>query len=195
MVVLAGVINGDIGVWESDLSTFVRDKYSGTMPPGAIIEMSPLPAWNEMTDFISGGECGTGNPHSCPIFNTQRQRRLQQAPRRRRLLLQLLAAQSLQGKALQMLPRSSRSHRTGGRKHGDKRHGSASSCISKSAAGVTGTNRNGSTSRVSNVGTDSSPRLILHGVAVVAVVEATIAQGGAVEAAVEAVLQARLLRD
>ena len=46
MLVLAGVINRDIGVWESDLSTFVRDKYSGTMPPGAStgIEMFPLPA-------------------------------------------------------------------------------------------------------------------------------------------------------
>ena len=33
MLVLAGVINRDIGVWESGLSTFVRDKYSGTMSP------------------------------------------------------------------------------------------------------------------------------------------------------------------
>ena len=35
MLVLAGAVNRDIGVWESDLSKFVRDKYSGTMPPGA----------------------------------------------------------------------------------------------------------------------------------------------------------------
>ena len=44
---------------------------------------------------------------------------------------------------------------------GDKLHGSALSCISKPAAGVTGTNRNGSTSRMSNVGTDSSQRAII----------------------------------
>ena len=57
MVVLAGVINCDIGVWESDLSTLVRDEFSGTMPPGAgtVIEMFPLSAWKGMTDFVSGG--------------------------------------------------------------------------------------------------------------------------------------------
>ena len=35
MLVLGGIINHGIGVWESDLSTLVRDKYSGTMPPGS----------------------------------------------------------------------------------------------------------------------------------------------------------------
>ena len=46
MLVLAGVINHDIGVWKINLPIFVRDKYSGTMPPGAdtVIEMSTLPA-------------------------------------------------------------------------------------------------------------------------------------------------------
>ena len=43
MLVLAGAINRDIGVCESDLSKFVRDKYSGTMPRGAgtehVVEM------------------------------------------------------------------------------------------------------------------------------------------------------------
>ena len=32
---LAGAINRDIGVWESDLSKFVRDKFLETMPSGA----------------------------------------------------------------------------------------------------------------------------------------------------------------
>ena len=32
MLVLAGVINRDIGVWKSDLSTVVGKKYSGTIP-------------------------------------------------------------------------------------------------------------------------------------------------------------------
>ena len=55
MLVLAVVINREIGVWESDLSTFVRDKYSGTMPPGvsSVIEMFPLPAWKGITDFVN----------------------------------------------------------------------------------------------------------------------------------------------
>ena len=59
MLVIAGVINRDIGVWESDLSTLVRDKYSGTMPPGVgtAIEKFPLPAWEGMTDFLDGGKC------------------------------------------------------------------------------------------------------------------------------------------
>ena len=57
MLVLAGVINRDIDVWESDLSTFVIDKCSGTMPPGAstVIEMLPLPAWKGMTGFVDRG--------------------------------------------------------------------------------------------------------------------------------------------
>ena len=35
MLVFAGGINRDIGVWENDLSTFLRDKCSGTLPLGA----------------------------------------------------------------------------------------------------------------------------------------------------------------
>ena len=55
MLVVAGVINRDIGVCESD-STFVRDKYSETMARGAgtIIKMFPLPAWKAMTGFGIG---------------------------------------------------------------------------------------------------------------------------------------------
>ena len=57
ILVLAGVINRDIGVWESGLSTFVRDKYAGIMPPGAgtVIEMFPLPSWERTMDFVFGG--------------------------------------------------------------------------------------------------------------------------------------------
>ena len=46
MLVLAVVIQRDIGGWESDPTTLVRDKYSRTMPPGssAVVEMFPLPA-------------------------------------------------------------------------------------------------------------------------------------------------------
>ena len=59
MRVVAGVINRDIGVWESDLSTLVRDKNSGATPPGAstVIEMFPLPARKGMTGLLTGGGC------------------------------------------------------------------------------------------------------------------------------------------
>ena len=38
-------------------ATLVRDKYSGTMPPGvsSVIEMFPLPSWKGITDFVNGG--------------------------------------------------------------------------------------------------------------------------------------------
>ena len=57
MLVLAGVINRDMGVWESDLYTFVRDEHSGSMPPGAgiVIEMFPLRAWKGMTGVVNEG--------------------------------------------------------------------------------------------------------------------------------------------
>ena len=56
ILVLADVINRDIGVWESELSTFVRHKYSETMPPGAstVIDMFPPPTWKGMADFVNG---------------------------------------------------------------------------------------------------------------------------------------------
>ena len=70
MLVLAGAISRDIGVWESDLSTFVGVKYSGAMTPGAstVLEMFPLPAWKGMTDFVNmGGECWSPcNPRRFP---------------------------------------------------------------------------------------------------------------------------------
>ena len=48
MLVLAGAFNHDIGIRKSDLSIFVRDKCSGTMPPGAgtIVEMFLSPPRN-----------------------------------------------------------------------------------------------------------------------------------------------------
>ena len=57
MLVLAGVINRDNGLWESDLSALVRDKYERTMPPGAstAIKIFSLPTWKGMTNFVSGG--------------------------------------------------------------------------------------------------------------------------------------------
>ena len=57
LLVLTNVINLDFGVWESDMSTFARDKYPGTLPLGAaiVIEMFPLPAWKGVVDFINGG--------------------------------------------------------------------------------------------------------------------------------------------
>ena len=60
MLVHAGVINRDISVYESDLSKFVRDKYSGAMPPGAgtAIEMFPVPPPGEgRWIFLTRGEC------------------------------------------------------------------------------------------------------------------------------------------
>ena len=60
MIVFACAINRDVGVWERTLPTSVRDKYSGTMPPGgsAVIEMFPLPTWKGVTDFVNErGEC------------------------------------------------------------------------------------------------------------------------------------------
>ena len=56
MLVLAGIINCDIGVWESDLSTYLRDKYSGIMPPGTgnVVEMFPLLIWKGTTDVVNG---------------------------------------------------------------------------------------------------------------------------------------------
>ena len=75
------------------------------------------------TEFCLRGGSAAGHAirfasaRSRPIFNTQRRRRLQQAPRHRRSLLRPLAARLLQGEALQMPPRSGRSRRTGDRKH------------------------------------------------------------------------------
>ena len=125
MLVLTGVTNRDIGVWKSNLSTFMRDRYSGAMPPGAdtAIDMLPLPARKGMTGSVSSGGSVTRHatflafPRSRLIFNTQRRRRLQQAPRRRRSLLYFSARRLLQGKTLQILSRSGRSRRAGGRKH------------------------------------------------------------------------------
>ena len=80
MFVVAGVINLDIGVWENDLSTFMRGEYSGTIPPGAgtVIEMFPLLTWKGRTGFVDRGGSAAGHatlvarPRFRPIFNTQR---------------------------------------------------------------------------------------------------------------------------
>ena len=91
---------------------------------------------------------------------------------------------------------------------GDNHHGSVSSGITKPMAGSTDGNRNGLggqrpgsdntrnglTLRVGNAGTDSSSRGFLHGVALVEVAEAAVAQGAVVAAAEEAVLQAYFFR-
>ena len=93
MLVFAGVTNYETGVWKSNLSTSVRDKYSETMSPGAgcVIEMFPLPVWKGMMNFVprggGGGEWGGGGSgachatlvacsHSLLIFYGQRRRRL-----------------------------------------------------------------------------------------------------------------------
>ena len=57
MPVFAGVINRDIGLWESYLSAFMRGKDLGTMRPdtGAVVEMFTLPDWKGMTCFVNGG--------------------------------------------------------------------------------------------------------------------------------------------
>ena len=186
MLVLAGVINRDIGVWESDLSTFVRDTYSGTMPPGAstVIEVFPLPDWKGMTYFINGGRVllamqplslvPAPAPSSTPSGGVDSNKRpaangpcfmfLQHGYCRVKRCIRYrhdpadLAA-----------PEAGRT--------GDHRHGWASSGIAKPTAGGTGGNgnalggqrngldgtrngsngtRNGSTSRVANTGTDGS---------------------------------------
>ena len=58
MLVLAGVINREIGVWYNGLSIFVRNKYSGIMPSGAgtVIDMFPLPAWKRVKLLLPGGD-------------------------------------------------------------------------------------------------------------------------------------------
>ena len=113
-------------------------------------------------------------PRSRPIFNTQRRCRLQQAPCRRRSLLHIFVARLLQGEALQIPPRSSRSRRAGGRKHGQQpprlgierhrqadgwRHRWQHQRLSGQRNGSDST-RNGWTSRVGNAGTEGSSRAI-----------------------------------
>ena len=109
-------------------------------------------------------------PRSRPIFNTQRRRRLQQAPRRRRSLLHLFAA-----RLLQIPPRSSRFRRAGGRKHGQRPPRLGIERHRQAEAGGTGGNRNAlggqrsgsggihnaSTPRVGEARTDGSSRAIV----------------------------------
>ena len=123
MLVLAGVINRDIDVWESDLSTFVRDKYSGIMPSGAstVIEIFPLPARKGMAGFVNGvGCCSPCNPCRLPPLHLQHPAAAStptSAPAPM-FFLHIFAARLLQGEALQIPSRSGRSRRAGGRKHG-----------------------------------------------------------------------------
>ena len=71
MLVLAGGISRDIGVWENDMSTFLRDKCSETMPPGAgtIIELFPSPHLKRGGSF-AGHATPVASPRSRPTFNT-----------------------------------------------------------------------------------------------------------------------------
>ena len=83
ILVLAAVINRDIGVWGSGLSTFVRHEYSGTVPPGAgaVIEIfSPCLERDDVLFRV--GQSATDHatlvvsPRSRPIFKTRRRHRL-----------------------------------------------------------------------------------------------------------------------
>ena len=179
MLVLAGVTNRDIGVWESGLSTFVRDKCSATMPPGvgAVIEMFPIPVWKGMTDFVNRQkgvllplQPSSPVPAPTPSLTPSGGVDFNKRPAADSLCFMYLQHSYLRCRhdpAYLAAPAAAST--------GDNRHGSASSGMAKSATGGTGGNRNGlggqrngsdstrigSTSRVDNAWTRSSSRAIV----------------------------------
>ena len=165
----ADVINREIGVWKSDQSTSVRDKYSGTMPSGAgtVIEMFPLTAWKGMMVFVHGGRGGSSACHvtlvACPRSRSHK-RSTTEGPC---FILQHGYCTVIRCRCRQDY--ADLSGPVVGSK-GDDRHGSALSGITTPRAEGTGGNcnglgsqnngsdgtRNSSTLRVGNAGTGSS---------------------------------------
>ena len=182
MLVLAGVINHDIGVWESDLSKFVCDKYSGTMTPGvsSVIEMFALPARKGITDFVNkegvllakppASPVPAPAPSSTPSGDVDSNKRPAAGP-----CFIFLQHGYCRVKRCRYRHDPANLAAPVAGSTGNNHHGSASSGIAKPTAGDTGGNinalggqrngsdgtRTGSTSRVGNAGTDGSSRAIV----------------------------------
>ena len=148
MLILAGVINRDIGVWENSLSTFVRDKYSGTMPPRAstVIE---IPAWKGITDFDRRGGVLLAmkplSPTPAPAQSSissggidSNKRSAVDGP-----CFTYLKHDCFRVKRFRYRNDPADLTAPAAKSKGNKHHSSASSGIAKPAAGGTGGNRNG----------------------------------------------------
>ena len=184
MLVLAGVINRNIGVWESDLYTFVRNKYSRTMSPGAstVIAMFPLLAWKGMTYFANGrgvllvmqplSPAPSPAPSSTPSGGVDfNKRNAAVGP----CFIFLKKHGYCRVKRCRYRHDPADLAAPVAESMGDNRHSSASRGIAKPTTGGTGDNRNalggphngsdgtrnGSTSRVGNAGTNSSSRAVV----------------------------------